>query len=55
MIDQDIKPLTDVARHASLLAQAEELALADGAPILTVLEKLGKFTPYRHWITSAPL
>lgn len=33
------------AENTSLLEQARTLALADGVPILTVLETLGKFTP----------
>ncbi len=45
MIDQDSKPLKDTARQPELLAQAKEIALADGAPLLTVLERLGHFSP----------
>jgi general secretion pathway protein E len=45
VIDQETGPITNVAPHVSLLEQAKALALADGVPILSVLEKLGKFSP----------
>ena len=45
MMLQNIDPLIGIARQPGLLARAKEIALADGAPILTVLEKLGPFSP----------